>query len=146
MATAALAAQPPLTTKNSFACTLPSGCGNSSTRKTSSSTMIPVQRMRGARSAEEDIRAVLDVASNDVVGDRDRRRRGQAMRVRTVQHQDQFLAVEPARVFKFFTIDDDRIRQCFGMAADHDRRRERPRLRCEIAYPAARNAYLFGDL
>ena len=51
MATAAFAAQPPLTTKNPSACALPSGGGNSSTRNTSSSTMMPAQRMRGAAAA-----------------------------------------------------------------------------------------------
>src|SRR6202042_503048 len=77
IAPAALAAQPPLTTKNPVACTLPSGCGNCSTRNTSSSTMMPVQRMRGA--STEDIAAILDEAANEMVGDGDRRRCGQAV-------------------------------------------------------------------
>ncbi len=47
IATAALAAQPPPTVTNSDAIALPSGAGNSSTRNTSSSTAMPVHRMRG---------------------------------------------------------------------------------------------------
>src|SRR5215472_1284579 len=145
IATAALAAQPPLTTKKPLACTLPSGWGNSSTRNTSSKTMMPAQRIRGARSAE-DIGTSLYVAANNMMGDRDRRRRGKPLRVLAVEHQGQFFPIEPARVFKFFTIDDDSGPQRLGIAADHDRRRERPRLRCEIAHPAARNSHFFRHL
>src|SRR6202042_3140607 len=87
IAPAALAAQPPLTTKNPVACTLPSGCGNCSTRNTSSSTMMPVQRIRGGSREDmlikhlliKNLAAILDEAANEMVGDGDRRRRGQAV-------------------------------------------------------------------
>src|SRR6202030_4770740 len=104
IATAALAAQPPLTTKNPVACTLPSGCGNCSTRNTSSSTMMPVQRIRGA--AREDIAAILDEAANKMVGDGDRRRRGQAVGMAAAEHLRQFVARKPARVFDLAAVDD----------------------------------------
>src|SRR5579862_9795934 len=106
IATAAFPAQPPLTTKKSVACTLPSGCGNSVTRNTSSRTMIPVQRMRRAGSAE-DIAAVLDIIANDVMRDRNRRRRGQTAGMTHRQHRRQFLPLEPARVFDLAAVDDD---------------------------------------
>src|ERR1700733_6305687 len=142
-ATAAFAAQPPLTTKKSLACTLPSGRGNSSTRNTSSSTIMPAQRMRGAESAE-DIAAVLDIVADDVVSDRDRRRRGQALRMLPLEHQCELVAVKPARVFKLVAVHDNGVGQRLGMAADHDRRRKRPRLRGEIAYAPAVDTGLLG--
>src|SRR5580698_6503769 len=104
IATAAFAAQPPLTMKKSVAWTLPSGCGNSSTRNTSSRTMIPVHRIRGADSAE-DIAAVLDIIANNMVGDGNRRWRGQSVGMAHCQHPCQFLTVEPARVLDFAAID-----------------------------------------
>src|SRR5690348_2546102 len=106
MATAALAAQPPLTTKNALAWTLPSGCGKSSTRNTSSSTMMPAHRMCGICSTD-DIGAVLDITADDVMGDRNRRRCCQPVRVLPLEHQGQFVAIEPARVFKLFMVNDD---------------------------------------
>src|ERR1700675_2987127 len=134
IATAALAAQPPLTTKNPVACTLPSGCGNCSTRNTSSSTMIPVQRMRGASLKNMSIKhlliknlaAILDEAANEMVGNGDRRRCGQAVGMAAVEHQRQFVARKPARVLDLAAVDDDRVRQRPRMAADHQRARERP--------------------
>src|SRR5579862_4170801 len=142
MATAAFAAQPPLTTKNPVACTLPSGCGNSVTRNTSSSTMMPVHRMRRAGSAE-DIAAVLDVIPNDVMRDGDRRRRGQSLGMAPIEHQGEFLAVEPPRILDLAAIDHDSVRCCLGVTADHQRHRERPRLRCEIAHAPGGDADLF---
>src|SRR5580698_6470400 len=133
IATAALAAQPPLTTKNPLACTLPSGFGNSSTRNTSSSTMMPVQRMRGGaplarESLADDIAALFDEAANDVMGDGDRRRRGQALRMLAREHRGAFVAGKPARIFQLLAVDGEIFRQRLRMATDHDRRRERPRL------------------
>src|SRR5262252_8168259 len=142
IATAAFAAQPPLTTKNPLAWTLPSGCGNSSTRNTSSSTMMPAHRMRGARSAD-DIGAVLDITADDVMSNRHRRRGRQPLRVLPVEHLGELFAIEPARVFQFFTVNDDRLGQRLGVTADHDRRRKRPRLGSKITHPPARNANLF---
>src|SRR5690242_16209497 len=142
IATAALAAQPPLTTKNPLAWTLPSGSGNSVTRKTSSSTMMPAHKMRGARSAD-DIGAVLDEPANDMMRNGNRRRRGQTLRVLPVEHQGELLAVEPACIFQFLTVDDDRLRQRLGMAADHDGRGKWPRLRGEVVHTPASDANLF---
>src|SRR5271165_6533608 len=142
MATAAFAAQPPLTTKNPLACTLQSGCGNSSTRNTSSSTIMPAHRMRGVALAD-DIAAVLDKITNNVVGDGDRRRRGQTILMLALEHRRQFLAIEPACVLELVVIDHDLVRQRLRMTADHQRRRERPRLRREILDLTAGDAGLF---
>src|SRR5215472_15414429 len=108
IATAAFAAQPPLTAKNPLAWTLPSGCGNSSTRNTSSSTMMPAHKMRGTRSAD-DIGAVLDITADDVMSDRNRGRGRQSLRMLSVEHQGELFAIEPARVFQFFAVNDDRF-------------------------------------
>src|ERR1700691_3833932 len=107
--------------------------------------MMPVQRMRGAffedASVEdisvkdisvEDMATILDEAANEVVGDGDRRRRGQAIGMAPVEHQRELLALEPARVLDLAAIDDDLVRARLGMAADHQRARKRPRLRREI--------------
>ena len=71
IATAAFAAQPPLTMKKSSASTLVSGCGMTLTRKTSSSTRMPAHKMRGA---------AAPLAENGINGPihrgRARRRRG----------------------------------------------------------------------
>src|SRR3984893_4978489 len=125
IATAALGAQPPLTTKNPVACTLPSGSGNSATRNTSSSTMMPVQRMRGA--SADDTAAILDEAENEMMRDGDRRRGRQAVGMAAAEHRRQLVAVEPARVLDLAAVDDDGLRQRLGVAADHQRARERPR-------------------
>src|ERR1700719_2708954 len=154
IATAALAAQPPLTTKNPVACTLPSGCGNCSTRNTSSSTMMPVQRMRGASREDlsvkdmslKDLAAILDEAANEMVGDGDRRRCGQAVGMAAAEHQRQFVARKPARVLDLAAVDDDCFRQRLRMAADHQRARERPRLRHGIFDLAAADAGFFQHL
>src|ERR1700680_2405992 len=149
IATAALAAQPPLTTKNPVACTLPSGCGNCSTRNTSSSTMMPVQRMRGASGEDMSIKnlaAVLDEAANKMMRDGDRRRCGQAVGMAAAEHQRQFLAGKPARVLDLTAVDDDGVRQRLRMAADHQRARERPRLRHGIGDLAAADAGFFQHL
>src|SRR5262249_61802832 len=94
IATAAFAAQPPLTTKNPLAWTLPSGCGNSSTRNTSSRTMIPAHKMRGARSAD-DIGTVLDITADDVMSGRNRRRGREALRMLSVEHQRVAFPIDP---------------------------------------------------
>src|SRR5262249_59242221 len=115
IAPAALAAQPPPTARNSLACALPSGGGNSSTRNTSSSTAMPVHKMRGldrsigraplpgGSSPEEPLPAAkrlsLDPGADDVMRDRDRGRRTEAVGMPTQQHQRHLLALEPARAF-----------------------------------------------
>src|ERR1700730_1086226 len=141
IATPALAAQPPLTTKNPVACTLPSGCGNSSTRNTSSSTMMPVQRMRGP-SADASA-AILDEDANEMMGDGDRRRCRQSVGMAAAEHRRQLVAMKPARVLDLAAADDDGPRHRRGVAADHQRARERPRLRHEIVdAPAADTGFL----
>src|SRR4051812_37249003 len=122
IATAALAAQPPLTTKNLLACTLPSGGGKLSTRNTSSSTVMPAHRMRGGSAATpasiKDIAAAFDEVTDDVVGDGDGRRRGEALRVLAQQHHRQLLAIEPAGIFELGPVDHDVVRQRLGVTAD----------------------------
>src|ERR1700688_987824 len=135
IATAALAAQPPLTTKKSVACTLPSGFGNSSTRNTSSSTMMPVQRMRGGLA--DDTAAILDEAADEMMRDGDRRRCRQAVAMAAAEHRRQLVAMKPARILDLAAVDDDGLRQRLGVAADHQRARERPRLRHEIVDASA---------
>src|SRR3984885_8064375 len=142
IATAAFAAQPPLTTKNPVACTLPSGSGNSATRNTSSSTIMPVQRMRRAGSAQ-DIAAVLDIITNNVVRDGDRRRCRQAARMAAREHRCKLLAVEPAPGLDPAAIYYDVVRLSFSMTADHPGHLERAWLRRKIAHTPGNDADLF---
>src|SRR5580658_7459905 len=116
IATAAFAAQPPLTTKKPLASTLPSAAGNSSTRKTSSSTMMPAQSTHGAFPrivSTEDIGAFLDETADNVMGDGVRHGRGESLRVFAQQHQHQLFAIEPARFLKFAAVNDDVLAQRF---------------------------------
>src|SRR6202000_597221 len=104
---------PRLTTKNPVACTLPSGSGNSATRNTSSSTMMPVQRMRGASAGAMSIKnpaAILDKAANEMVGDGDWRRRGQPVGMTALQHRGELVAMKPARVLDLGPADDEGAR------------------------------------
>src|SRR6516225_9240618 len=107
--------------------------------------MMPAHKMRGAP-LTEDIVTVLDKIANDMMGDRDGRRRGETLGMVPAEHRRQLVAVEPACVFEFFAVDDKGVRQSLGMAADHDRGGEWPRLGGEIAYPPAYNASLFPHL
>src|SRR5580658_3657503 len=50
------------------------------------------------------------------------------------------VAVEPARVLELAAINDDVLAECFGVTADHQRHRQRPRLRGEIFDVAADDA------
>src|SRR5580698_6134295 len=120
------------------------GCGNCSTRNTWSSTMMPVQRMRGVSREDMSIKdislkdsaAVLDEAANEMMGDGDRRRRGQAVGMAAVEHQRQFVTRKPACVLDLAAVDDDLVRQRLRVAADHQRAREWPWLRhgiCDLA-------------
>src|SRR6185295_6030504 len=106
MATAALAAQPPLTAKNACAWVLPSGSGKRSTRNTSSSTMMPAHRIEGAPASAE-VNLFLHPGANDVIGDRHRRRRRQSRGMLAQQHQGNLFAVEPAGVLELAAVDDD---------------------------------------
>src|SRR6185312_398558 len=150
IAIAALAAQPPPTATNSLACALPSAGGNSSTRKISSSTAIPVQRMRGAAPGPAALVEGNDVAfdpgADDVMRDRDRRRRAKPVGMLAHQHQRDLVAVEPARALELGRIDLDVVIECLGVAADHQRHGERPGLRREVGDAPARDPGLFVHL
>src|SRR5262245_42433856 len=141
IATAALAAHPPLTTKKPCAGVFASGCGKRSTRNTSSSTMIPAHKIVCApASALAEVNLFLHPGADDVIGNRHSRRRGQAVGMTAQQHGCDLLAVEPARIFKLQAIDDNLARARFGVAADHQRGGKRPWLRCEIAHASANDA------
>src|SRR5262245_49417720 len=123
IATAAFAAQPPLTVKNLLAWTFPSGCGKLWTRNTSSSTMMPAHRIDGACRLPE-LNTVLHPGADDVVGDGVRERRGEFLGMLPQQHQCDVLARKPARVGEFAGIDHDLARKRLRVAADHQRGRE----------------------
>src|SRR5262245_23643880 len=142
-ATAAFAAQPPPTAMNSLAIALPSGGGNSSTRKTSSSTAMPVHRMRGLAKLGH---LTFDPGADDVVRDRHRRRRAEPVGVAAQQHQRDLLALEPARAFELRLIHLDVGGERLGVAADHQRHGKRPGLRGEIGDAAAHDAGLLLHL
>src|SRR5262249_40614966 len=129
IATAALAALPPPTAKNSVASALVSGAGNSRTWKTSSSTAIPAQRMCGM---SDEAPVGLDPGADDVMGDCNRVRDRQAFGMAAQQHGDNLFAGEPARILELATIDCDLGRGRQGVATDHQRHRKRPRLGGEI--------------
>src|SRR4029077_11514841 len=79
IATAWFAAQPPPVIMNSLAATLVPGAGKCSTCITMSCTAMPAQRIFGAALAKTDL--VLYPGADDVMRDRDRGRRGQAVGV-----------------------------------------------------------------
>src|SRR5262249_26108574 len=141
--TAAFAAQPPPTATNSVAIALPSGGGNSSTRKTSSSTAMPVQRMRGLAKLGN---LAFDPGADDVVRDRDRWRRAEPVGMAAQQHQGDLLALEPARALELGAVDLDVGGERLGVAADHQRHRERPGLRRKIRNAATHDAGLLEHL
>src|SRR6266481_1068071 len=137
MATAALAALPPPMVMNSLACTLVSGSGNALTRKTSSRTAMPAQRIFAM---SEKALVGFEPGADDVMGDRERMGRRQAVGVLAQHHGGNFVAREPAGVLQLGTIDLELRRQRLGMTADHQRHREGPWLRREIGDAAAYNA------
>src|SRR5580658_5035599 len=145
IAIAALAAQPPPTATNSLACALPSAGGNSSTRKISSSTAMPVHRMRGAALGEgNDV--PLDPGADDVMRDRDRRRRAEPVGVPAQQHQRDLVATEPACALELGRVDLNLVGERLGVAADHQRHGKRPGLRREVDDAPAHDARLFLHL
>src|SRR2546423_13973366 len=86
IATAALAALPPLMVRNSLACVFTSGRGNDPTRNTRSSTAMPVHTTCLRASAEDTI-ALLDPGADDVMRDCDRRRNTDPLRMSPDEHQ-----------------------------------------------------------
>ena len=57
----------------------------------------------------------------DVMGDRHRHRRGQALGMAFLEHRHDFVAREPARVLELLAVDDDLAARRAGEAADHQR-------------------------
>src|SRR5579862_9503126 len=102
--TAALAAQPPEMIMNAEASVLASGPGNCATPNTASSTAMPAQSTCGAaRNGAEpvgplsvELNVLLHPGAQDVMGDRNRDRRGEAFGMSSAQHQGDLFAVEPA--------------------------------------------------
>src|SRR5512132_3525945 len=140
-ATAALAAQPPLTTKKLCASVFPSRSGKRSTLNTSSSTIMPAHKIAGAPArASAEVNLFLHPGADDVVGDGHGRRRGQAVGMTSQQHARDLLAVEPAGIVELGAIDDDLARERLGMTADHQRGGKGPGLRGEIAHASANDA------
>src|SRR5689334_10100506 len=122
---AALTAQPPLTTMNSLVMHLPPGWGNCSTRNTMSCTAMPAHRMAGAL---EELTIALHPSANDVVGDGDRWRAGQPVRMLAHQHRGAFVLGEPAAIDQFVGVHLDVFVERFSETAVHQRHRKRPRL------------------
>src|SRR5258708_37249808 len=112
MASAALAALPPPMVTNSLACTLVSGSGNALTRKTSSRTAIPAQRMLAM---SEKALVGFEPGADDVMGDRERMGRREAIGVLAQHHGGNFVAREPAGVLQLGTIDLELRRQGLRM-------------------------------
>src|ERR1041385_8826348 len=137
MATAAFAALPPLMVRNSVACVFTSGRGKCGTRNTMSSTAMPAHNTC-FRSGEDIVR--LDPGADDVMGDRDRRRDRDLLRMLAAEHLHNLVAREPARVLEFLPVDRDLGRGRLRVAADHQRHRERPRLRGEIFHASTHDA------
>src|SRR5471032_2930916 len=106
---AALTAQPPLTTTNSLVMHLPPGCGNCSTRNTMSCTAMSVHRMVGAL---EELTIALHPSADDMVGDGDRRRAGQSVRMPAHQHRRAFVLGEPAAIDQFVCVHLDVVVEC----------------------------------
>src|SRR5262244_975051 len=144
-ATAALAAQPPLTMKKLCAWVFASGCGKRSTRNTSSSTMIPAHKIeRAPAPALAELNLFLHPGADDVIGDGHGRRRGQAVGMTPRQHARDLLSVEPAGIVELRAIDDDLARERLGVTADHQRGGKGPGLGSEIAHASAHDAGLFA--
>src|SRR5438105_4219070 len=142
-AMAALAAQPPAVAANASAWTFPPGSGKRSTLNRKSSTAMPAQSTTAGRRRSlplSEFNAVLHPTADDMVGDRERLRRGEAGGMRPCEYQTDLFAREPASVVELGAIEDNLVRECFGMAADHQRGRKRPRLRGEIADAPAHDA------
>src|SRR3954453_20009262 len=81
-----------------------------------------------------------------MVRDRERMRRRQAVRVLPLLHQHPLRAREPARLLQFRAIDDDVLIQRPCRAADHQRRRIGPGLRHVIVDVGAANPGFLENL
>src|SRR5450755_1640244 len=141
-ATAALAAQPPPVMMNSDADTLAPGAGKFCTRMTMSCTAMPAHKIFGACPGTGSVKAdlVLHPGADEVMRDRHRRRRGQAIGVLAHQHGRDLRLGKPPGVLEFLAVHHNFAGQGLGVAADHQRGRKRPRLRVEILHPATGDA------
>src|SRR5213075_2370598 len=126
IATAAFAALPPLTVRNSLACVFTSGRGNDPTRNTRSSTAMPVHSTCLRAASAEDTIALLDPGADDVMRDCDRRRNADPLRMSPDEHQRGLIPAEPARVLQLLPVDLDVGVRRARVTADHQRHRERP--------------------
>src|SRR6185295_10334396 len=110
---------------NSCVMHLPPGGGNSATRNTMSCTAMPAQRTAGAL---EDGTIALHPLTDDMMGDGDMRRAGQAIRMLSHQHRGAFVLAEPAAVHQFVLVHRDVVVERLGNASVHQGHRKRPRL------------------
>src|SRR5258707_14333506 len=101
MATAALAALPPPMVMNSLACTLLSGSANALTRKTSSRTAIPAQRMLAM---SEKALVGFEPGADDVTGALELMGRSEAIGRLAQDHGGNSVTREPAGVVPIGTI------------------------------------------
>src|SRR5260370_10708132 len=136
-ASAAWAALAPPMGLNALAGTLVCGRGNAMTGKTSLRTAIPAQRMLAM---SEKALVGVETGADDVMGDRERMGRREAIGVLAQHHGGNFVAREPAGVLQLGTIDLELRRQGLRMTADHQRHRKGPWLRREIGDAATYNA------
>src|SRR5216683_5728357 len=102
IATAALAALPPPIVMNSLASTLVSGIGNSRTRNTSSRAAMPAQRIFAM---SDQAPVGFEPCPDDMMGDRDRMGRRQAVGMPAQHHGGDLVAIEPAGILQLGTID-----------------------------------------
>src|SRR3954471_22164906 len=120
---AALPDCPPTVTMKSDACAFVPAAGNASTRMTMSCTAPPAQRMAVCL-VKPDL--ALDETADDVMRDGKRRRGRRPDVMPADQHASHLALAKPAGVFKFLLVDDDLAAERLGVAADHQRHRERP--------------------
>src|SRR5262245_60680529 len=108
---------------------------------TMSSTAPPAQRIFDF-SAFRSVKAylVFHPGADDVMRNRNRRRRGQPLRMLAHEHRLNLALAEPAGILQFLPINHNLVRQRPGVATDHQRSRKRPWLRCKINHLATGNA------
>src|SRR5262245_20734620 len=90
-------------------------------------------------------RAALRPRARELMGDRERRRKGELLR-RSGERRSDLRAFEPARVLELGAVDGDRLAHALREAAAHQRRGERPRLRGVVGDATDVDPGLFLDL
>ena len=88
----------------------------------------------------------LQPAPDQMMGNRKWMRPGKPVWMLPFQHQRRLSTIEPARVFQFRAVDDDIFIDCTRSAADHQRRRIRPRLGHVVIDVGAANSGFLEDL